>query len=214
MLFRAMFCRTILFRALIGCALLLGCTSLACTRVAMADDEPVFSGPQPGEVLPPLPVKIALGKHDGKDVDLVKDADSQPLLLIFFHARTRPAYGLTRKVMEFAATKADKGLHSSVVFLTDDPTETNKWLNLIHAQLPPGVTYAISHDGLEGPGAYGLNRNVTLTVLVGNEGKVTKNFALIQPQLQADGPKIMQAIADVTGGGEVPKIELDRPSRP
>ncbi len=198
-----------LFRCWLGCV-----TLLLSICVSVAAEEPVFSGPQAGEVFPPLPVKVVLGDQDGKDADLVKDADSKPLVVIFFHARTRPAYALTRKIMEFAATKSDAGLKSHVVFLTDDPTETNKWVNLIQKQLPKGATYAISHDGIEGPGAYGLNRNVTLTVLVGNEGKVTENFALIQPQLQADGPKIMKAIVDVTGGGDVPAIESDRPARP
>ena len=198
-----------LFRCWLGCV-----TLLLSVCFSVAAEEPVFSGPQAGEVFPPLPVKVVLGDQDGKDADLVNEAGAKPLVVIFFHARTRPAYALTRKVMEFAATKSDAGLKSHVVFLTDDPTETNKWVNLIQKQLPEGVTYAISHDGIEGPGAYGLNRNVTLTVLVGNEGKVTENFALIQPQLQADGPKIMKAIVDVTGGGDVPAIELDRPARP
>jgi hypothetical protein len=189
-------------------------TLFLCTTFAIAAEEPVFSGPQVGEAFPPLPVKLVLGDQDGKEADLVKNAGSKPLVVIFFHARTRPAYALTRHVMEFAATKSDAGLNSHVVFLTDDPTETNKWVNTVQAQLPKGVTYAISHDGIEGPGSYGLNRNVTLTVLVGTEGKVTENFALIQPQLQADGPKIMKAIADVTGGGDVPVIEPERRARP
>ena len=69
------------------------------------------------------------------------------------------------------------------------------------------MTYRISQDGVEGPGVYGLNRNVTLTILVGKEGKATANFALVQPSIQADGPKILKAIADVSGGGKVPSIE-------
>ena len=108
---------------------------------------------------------------------------------------------------EYAATKSRAGLTTGVVFLTEDPTGTEKWMNMVEKNLPTGVLYGISHDGQEGPGAYGLNRNVTLTILVGNEGKVTANLALIQPQLQADGPKILQAIVDVTGGGKVPAIE-------
>ena len=64
----------------------------------------------------------------------------------------------------------------------------------------------ISADGLEGPGSYGLNRNVALTVLVGKDNKVTGNFALVQPSVQADGPKIFQAIVAALGGGEVPDI--------
>jgi len=68
------------------------------------------------------------------------------------------------------------------------------------------VMLGISDEGREGPGAYGLNRNVTLTVLVGKDNKVTANFALVQPSAQADGPKIAKAIVDVLGGGPVPSL--------
>jgi hypothetical protein len=59
---------------------------------------------------------------------------------------------------------------------------------------------SISPDGAEGPGAYGLNRNVALTVLVGKDSRVTHNFALVQPSLQADLPEILAAIVEVAGG--------------
>jgi hypothetical protein len=169
--------------------------------------ETVFSGPQVGEKLVPFKAQGAIGELAGKEFDVVGEADGKPLLLIFFHARTRPAFGLTKAVTEFAATKAKTGLQCCVIFLTDDLTETQKWMGIVNRQLTKGVRYGISLDGLDGPGAYGLNRNVTLTVLVGKEGKVTANFALVQPQLQADGPKILQAIMDVTGGGKAPAIE-------
>jgi len=42
----------------------------------------------------------------------------------------------------------------------------------------------ISPDGEEGPGSYGLNRKMTLTILVANKGKVTANFALVQRTLR------------------------------
>ena len=180
-------------------------TVLATT--AFAQDAPVFSGPQVGETLPPLKVKVALGEMQGKEIDIVEQVAGQPLLLIFFHSRTRPAFGLTRAVTAYATSKAKAGLQTHVVFLTADPTDTEKWMGVVKNNLPKEVVYSISGDGIEGPGAYGLNRNVTLTVLVGKDGKVTENLALIQPQLQADGPKIVQAIADVTGGGSVPSMQ-------
>ena len=51
-----------------------------------------------------------------------------------------------------------------------------------------------------------------LTILVGKEGKVTGNFALVQPSLQVDLPKILQSIVEVVGG-EVPKL-ADLPGMP
>jgi hypothetical protein len=108
--------------------------------------------------------------------------------------------------MRYAATRAKDGLAAGVVFLTDDATETENWTKLTQGQIPPGPLYAISPDGQEGPGAYGLNRTVSLTVLVAKDNRVTANFAIVQPSVQADGPKVLQAIVDLLGGGDVPDI--------
>lgn len=58
----------------------------------------------------------------------------------------------------------------------------------------------ISLDGREGPGSYGLNRNVTLTILIAKENKVSANFALVQPSLQVDLPKVLASIVEIAGG--------------
>lgn len=187
------------------CLVGFGVLLLACQAVAFAD-EPVFSGPQVGEKLPSFKAKGVFGDLAGKEFDLIKRADGKPVALIFFHARTRPAFGLTNTIMKYAASKSKDGLESAVIFLTDDPTKTEKWLQVVQKHLAKGVTHGISTDGKEGPGSYGLNRNVALTILIGKAGKVTANFALVQPSLQSDGPKILKAIVDATGGGKVPSI--------
>ncbi len=187
--------------SLSGLAILL----LACPLVTLAND-PAFSGPQAGETLPPFQAKGVFGDLAGKEFDLITRADGKPVALIFVHARTRPAFGLTNRIMEYAASKSKNGLESGVIFLTEDPTSTSQWMRRVEQHLAEGVTHGISTDGVEGPGSYGLNRNVTLTVLIGKEGKVTANFALVQPSLQADGPKILKAIVEATGGGKVPTI--------
>lgn len=94
-----------------------------------------------------------------------------------------------------------------VVFLTDDVTQAVKRVANIQHLLADDIIVGVSPDGKEGPGSYGLNRNVTLTILVADDGKVTANDALVQPQGEADGPAILQAIAAVTGGGEVPSMK-------
>ena len=169
--------------------------------------DPVFSGPQIGEKLVSFEAKGVFRDLAGKQFDLIKQADKQSVALVFVHARTRPAFALTNLTMKFAATRTKTGLHSGVIFLTDDSTSTESWMRRVEKHFPEGVAYGISQDGADGPGAYGLNRNVTLTILVANEGKVTANFAIVQPSIQADGPKILKAIAGVTGGGKIPSIE-------
>lgn len=70
--------------------------------------------------------------------------------------------------------------------------------------LPSSI--GVSPDGREGPGSYGLNRKMTLTILVAKDNKVAANFALVQPSLQADLPKVLESIVKVAGG-KIPKLE-------
>ncbi len=111
-------------------------------------------------------------------------------------------------LIRFSDSRSEQGFTSATCFLSADPTDTENWLKVVRQYLPESKErlIGISPDGLEGPGAYGLNRNVAMTILVVNEGKVTSNFALVQPSLTFDGPKIFKAIVDVSGGGEVPEV--------
>ncbi len=172
--------------------------AIAIVFVGVANaDEPVFSGPQVGESLASFDARPAFG-----DVDKVSALDGtadSPLLLVFVHQVTRPSIGLTRLLVDYAATKAEAGIESRLVFLTDDPVETTAFLQRARRALPTGVTPLISTEGIEGPGAYGLNRKMSLTVLVASKGVVTANFPLVQPSVQVDAPKIGHAILKVLG---------------
>ena len=179
---------------------------VAC-RVAADDDTPeVFSGPQPGEKVQPFTIRGVRGEESGNPVDLIEQASHGALLIVFFHDKTRPAFALTNTVAGFAETRVDQGLTAGIVYLTADATETENWLKTVNANLPQKIFLGISPDGKEGPGSWGLNRNVAVTVIVANEDKVTANFALRQPSVDVDGPRIFQAIADVTGGGPIPDV--------
>ena len=183
---------------------------LAGARFGSGADEPLFSGPQVGERILPFKARIALGTLAGQELDIVKQAGGKPIVLLFVHEFNRPSVGLTRIVMNYAAKRSADGLHAGVVCLSDDATETEKVLQRAAHALPTKIPLAVSLDGKEGPGAYGLNRNVTLTLLVAQDNKVTANFALVQPSVQADVPRIVKAIVDVLGGGPVPTLtELD-----
>ncbi|MGE0758546.1 MAG: hypothetical protein AB7O38_16080, partial [Pirellulaceae bacterium] len=168
--------------------------------------DPVFSGPQVGEKVVPFVVRGGLGELAGKELDVVKQADGNPLLLVFLHQVNRRSISLARLVLEYGATRRDKGLTSALVYLSDDPTEAENALKRMAHAMPKGVPVGISLDGAEGPGAYGLNRNVELTVLVAKENQVTANFAIIQSSIQADAPRIIGEIVAVTGGGKVPTV--------
>jgi len=181
-----------------------------------ADDAPVFSGPQKGERLPPFKVTGVYDDLAGKELDWVTAAGERPILLIFVHKLTRPSFGLTRMLTAWAADrdreeagKAEQGrteeskvaqekLVARIVWLDDDRSKAQEYLTRARKSLGTVVPIGISVDGAEGPGSYGLDRNVTLTVLVGVKGKVTANFALVQPS-DTDAPRILAEVAAVIG---------------
>jgi hypothetical protein len=177
--------------------------SLFCSLI---QDEPVFSGPQPGEKLVPFVATGVLGKDADQKLDVVTETDTRPCVLIFVHERSRPAFGLSSMVMRLVQDRGADKVTGNLIFLSEDPTETAEWMNRIPEYFPKKIRLGISADGREGPGAYGLNRNVALTVLIAKDNVVSANFALVQPSIEVDGPKIFKAIAEVLGETDVPKI--------
>jgi hypothetical protein len=181
---------------------------------AEATEERVYSGPQAGEALTPFTVRGVFDEDAGNDLDFVAEADGKPIVLVFVHDVNRPSIALTRTLTSYTASRAKDGLTTGIVWLDADATEAENTLKRIRHALAPDARVGISPDGEEGPGAYGLNRNVTLTILVGNEGKVTANFALVQPSLQADLPKILDEVVRVAGGTAPPLEKLAGAMRP
>ena len=162
-------------------------------------DPPVFSGPQAGEKITNFKVRVLFGDLAGKEINPIEKAQGKPVLLIFANELTRPSNALTQVLMRYVEQHSQK-LYGSLIFLSDDPTATEALLKRARRALPQKAPVAISLDGKEGPGAYGLNRNVTLTILFAKDGKVVSNFALISPSLQADMPKILKPVVKVVGG--------------
>jgi len=169
-------------------------------------DDPVFSGPQVGEKLVPFKILGVYDDEAGKELDFVTQAQGKPLVLVFVHKLTRPSHAVTRLLMQFGAQRKKDGLFFGAVYLYDDLTAGTERLKPIQQYLPKGVSVGISADGVEGPGAYGLNRNVTLTILVANQNKVTANFAIVQPNVPTDVPKILNEVVKLIGG-KVPTLD-------
>ena len=179
--------------------------SVMLSSIAIAQD-PIFSGPQVGEKLGAFKVKGVFDDVAGKELDFVAAADGKPIVLIFVHEVNRPVAGMTRILSTYTASRAKEGLATGVIWLAEDATAAENQLKTMRHALAKDAPIGISVDGKEGPGSYGLNRNVALTILVGKENKVTANFALVQPSLQADLPKILEAVVAVAGG-KAPKLE-------
>lgn len=187
--------RLLFLIAVVGCLL----STAMRSGVNVNAQDAVFSGPQVGEPLPRFSVR-AVFDDAGKELDFVHSANGRPIVLVFVHDVNRQSISMTRILTQYTIGRADVGLITGVVFLNSDVTEAENTLKRIRHALAPGVPTGISIDGAEGPGNYGLNRNVMLTILVGKDGHVTANHALIQPSLQVDLPKILQSIVAVAGG--------------
>ena len=179
--------------------------AVSCPLAELRADDPVYSGPQVGERLSPFQVRGVLGDDVGKSIDFVSETKGKPVVLIFIHDATRPSLGFTRTLSAYTATRATDGLVTGIVWLDADATAGENAVKRVKHALTPGVRIGVSDEGQEGPGSYGLNRNVMLTILLGKDDKVTANFALVQPSIQADLPKVLQKVVDLVGG-TVPKL--------
>ena len=154
------------------------------TRFNTSEENKVFSGPQPGEKLPSLKATGIRGGAKDVTFDFIAKADGRPHVLLLQDKSGVGLRGLydVVGVVNKISKKSDKDLHISVVFLSDDPAA----LKQITQHVPENVLVGISPEGREGPGNYGLNRNVAQTILIAKDGKVLHNFAFTQPLLYAD----------------------------
>ena len=163
-----------------------------------SEESPLFSGPQPGDHLPPLKATGIRGKFADKEFDVIAEADGKPLVLFVQDDNgvgVRGLIGTSRALLDIA-NKSEKEIRTSVVFLDNDPGALSKWIKEFEAHVPKEVLLGISPDGGEGPGSYGLNRNAAMMILVAKGGKVIHNFAFQQPMLYLD-PHVLGAMADV-----------------
>ena len=159
-------------------------------------DETLFSGPQPGEPLPALKVRGVGGKKDGEAYDPVAAAKQGVHVLVFQEGDGVGLRGLLAfsRVFKLIASHTEQPLACTAVFLQDDIEAAEKKARLILRYLPETTQLTLSSDGRDGPGSYGLNRQVGMTVLVVKDGKVLDNFAFIQPMLYPDA-HVVGAIA-------------------
>ena len=160
----------------------------------------VFSGPQPGEKLPPLEATAINGEAKGKTFDFIAKADGQPLVLILQDETPlglRGLVGFTRLLAQID-DKSKQKFHVHVVFLGDSANTLAEQVSQIVTHIPSNVLLGISQDGRKGPGKYGLNSNVAQTILIVKDGKVLHNFPLTKPMLSPD-PYVLGAVGELIG---------------
>ena len=162
----------------------------------------IFSGPQKGEKLPALKVTSLFGDTKGEVFDPIKRTGNQTQILFFQDdsgVGIRGLFGFANAIRQ-VNEKAEKELQVACIFLADEAnTITSRYARIFGRLRESGVSViAIASGGRNGPGSYGLNRNIAQTILVAKDGKVTWNFVSEQGLLFAD-PHILGAVAEAVG---------------
>jgi hypothetical protein len=185
------------------------CRALAASAwlpiAAATAQDPVFSGPQPGERATPFKVIDLAGEGAGKERDPIAEAKGGPIAIVFLHGIERSLVPLLRVIDEYGAERQDR-IRSEVVFLAADRLAGEDRARAVNGSLKLRSRVGLSPDGAEGPGNYGLNTECLMTVIAAREDKVTASFALVQPGF-ADAPRVIAALAAACSDPDPPKAE-------
>ena len=157
----------------------------------------VFSGPQAGETLPKLKVSAVTGDNAGKTFNALGDHDGAQLIILAGPNRTsiRGIIGILRLVATVNDNSKEQ-LTPILVYLGDDKNQLAENANRYLQYMNGDPTIGISNDGRDGPGSYGLNRNVSMTIIFARDGKVVYNFPFPEGMLTPD-PHVLGAISEV-----------------
>jgi len=169
--------------------------------------EPPFSGPQGGEALPPFRVLMVNTEDAGREVDFLSKHAGAPSLVVFLHQLDRNVAALMQPLEKFSQDRAPAGLKTLYIYLCPDKVEGERRMQAVLKSLRLQSAVGVSVDGVEGPGPYGLNKQVAVTALVADGGKVTANFAIIQPGM-VDAPRILGEVVKHSGGKAPTLVEL------
>lgn len=182
-------------------------TAAECAVLQTGDDKPkakdapqkrVFSGPQRGETIRPFRVLHVKGDQT-KELEIVTKEDDRVTLICFVHKLSnddRILYGLG--LVDFY-TSRHKDLTSHYVLLSKDREKIMKMLRgWTRGSLFTKSLVSLSVDGEEGPGYYGLNRKVAMTVVVAKGNKVVDNLVFQAPN-NRDLHRIMTSVARALG---------------
>lgn len=183
-------------------------TSFDSRRAPLPQDR-VYSGPQKGEKTPSFKVVDMNSDKKGQEVDYIAEWKGAPTLVVFVHELTRPVAQLLRKLDEHRSKR--DALRSIIVLLGDDPNKNERYAPVLQGIMKFKSVLGVSSDGKEGPGSWGLNREVQVTVVLAKDNLVAGNWAITVPN-ETDAPSITKAIDEVLGvqeGMDAPKGDLE-----
>jgi hypothetical protein len=168
--------------------------------------DPVYSGPQPGEKLRGFPVTPQRRNHLEEEFDPVALALGKPHIIIFIDD-SDIGEGIAAYVTSVVTIRkhSRSGLAASVVILAHErPTQPPfaKYGADDPGRIYLDTVYRLGYapDGRDGPGAYGLNRNFPMTILIADaEGNVLHNFPFREVPPDFPSPHVLGGLADAVG---------------
>ncbi|MDG2015346.1 MAG: YHS domain-containing protein [Pirellulaceae bacterium] len=163
-------------------------------------ENPIYSGPQPGENAPAFQAINLRGEQAGHDLNPVELAGDK-LHLMFFVPKSRTFgrfLGQLRQQLQAIEKNSKQTWAMSVIVCTDDANEAEKTFAVLDQRYPENLIVTLSKDGSAGPPSYGLDKNLTATVIVVKDGKVTHNLPYVGNAFYTQ-PHILGAIGEAMG---------------
>jgi hypothetical protein len=160
-------------------------------------EKPIYSGPQPGEKVPSLTAINLRGDQAGQEFDPVELAGDKLHLMVFVSkSRTFGRFlRQLRQQLQSIEENSKQPWAMSVIVCTDDANEAEKSFTVLDQRYPKNLVVGLSKDGSAGPPAYGLDKNLTATVIVVKNGKVANNLPYVGNAFYTQ-PHILGAIAE------------------
>ena len=160
-------------------------------------ENPVFSGPQPGEKVPAFVTTNLRGPQAGAQLDPIALADGKLHLMLFVSkSRTFGRFlGQLRQQLQAIEENSGQPWAMSVTVCTDDANGAASSFSVLDQRYPKNLVVGLSNEGSAGPPVYGLDRNLTATVIVAKDGLVTHNLPYAGDAFYSQ-PHILGAIAE------------------
>lgn len=136
------------------------------------------SGPEAGTALGKAMVYAPAGPQRGKEFDAAAAMQQGPGALLFIHALNRETGPIINALDELAFWHGFGGLHAYSIMLGGDRSALENQARRSSGAMNMRNPMVVSLDGAEGPGAYAIARNASLTLVLSKDGKVVKSIAL------------------------------------
>ncbi len=139
--------------------------------------ETLVSGPPAGTQFEAVQCYANTGPYAGKEsFDASTEISNGPGALLFIHVLNRNTAPVLRGFDHLMNEFSFFSYKGFVISLSGDRTAGEEMIRRVNGSMKLRNPIVLGLDGLEGPGSLALNRRCTLSLILVNNGKVTKSF--------------------------------------